>query len=575
MERRNRQGGEMSFASLKLIDALLQTLDTLGYATPTPVQNQAIPAVLAGRDLMAAAQTGTGKTAAFALPLLQRLTMEGAVSPGGIRCLVLVPTRELAEQVFESFRAYGRALPLRYAVAYGGVPIEPQITKLRKGVDVLVATPGRLLDLLRQGVMTFKELQTLVLDEADRMLDLGFAHDLDAVFAALPAQRQTLLFSATFSDAIRAMAKQLLSDPLSVQASAPNTAARTVRQVVYTTDKKVKADLFLHLLRQFGWNHLLVFVKTRKGVEALVSILSDEGISAESIHGDKPQPARLRALERFKAREVQVLVATDVASRGLDIEALPLVVNFDLPTVAEDYVHRIGRTGRAGAEGEAVSLVCADEVELLRAIEMLTKQVFQRLEQPGFEANHRVPATGTPNQASTKPGSKTAAKTTTKPATKPAAKAAAKRAEPRNAGKQPAAVVAQAEAPRPAGGYGSIGTYEEPEPKRRGAQRDAERAPGAAGSSGRSESKGTSTGRGGSSTGGGTGRGGSSAGRSAGNAGFGRSTGGARNTSANAGPGASKGNVVVVSGRGAKSAAKAAGKAVRQGGGKPSRGPKR
>jgi superfamily II DNA/RNA helicase len=557
----------MSFASLKLIDALLQTLDTLGYATPTPVQKQAIPAVLAGRDLMAAAQTGTGKTAAFALPLLQRLTMEGAVSPGGVRCLVMVPTRELAEQVFESFRAYGRALPLRYAVAYGGVPIEPQIAKLRKGVDVLVATPGRLLDLLRQGAMTFKELQTLVLDEADRMLDLGFAHDLDAVFAALPAQRQTLLFSATFSDAIRAMAKQLLSDPLSVQASAPNTAARTVRQVVYTTDKKVKADLFLHLMQQFGWNHLLVFVKTRKGVDALVSLLSDEGISAECIHGDKPQPARLRALERFKAREVQVLVATDVASRGLDIEALPLVVNFDLPTVAEDYVHRIGRTGRAGAEGEAVSLVCADEVELLRAIETLTKQVFQRLEQAGYEANHRVPATGTPTQASAKPGTKPAAKSAsksgTKPATKSAAKPAAKRAEPRNAGKQPAAVVAQAESPRPAGGYGALGTYEEPEPKRRGAKRDTEPAPGVASSTGRAGG----TGRSSAGTGGSTGRGSS--------AGFARNTGGARNAGAGAGPGASKGNVVVVSGRGAKSAAKAAGKAVRQGGGKPGRGPKR
>ena len=571
----------MSFASLKLIDALLQTLDTLAYASPTPVQKQAIPAVLAGRDLMAAAQTGTGKTAAFALPLLQRLTMEGAVSPGGVRCLVMVPTRELAEQVFESFRAYGRALPLRYAVAYGGVPIEPQIAKLRKGVDVLVATPGRLLDLLRQGAMSFKELQTLVLDEADRMLDLGFAHDLDAVFAALPAQRQTLLFSATFSEAIHAMAKQLLSDPLSVQASAPNTAARTVRQVVYTTDKKAKADLFLHLMQQFGWSHLLVFVKTRKGVEALVSLLTDKGIAAESIHGDKPQPARLRALERFKAREVQVLVATDVASRGLDIEALPLVVNFDLPTVAEDYVHRIGRTGRAGAEGEAVSLVCADEVELLRAIETLTKQVFQRLEQPGYEASHRVPATGTPTQASTKPGSKPAAKTAPKPAAKPVAKPAAKRAAPHSAGKQPAAVLAQADAPRPAGGYGALGTYEEPEPRRRGAQREAERAAAADGSPARSS--GTSRGN---STGSGTGRNGAGTGRSTGNAGPGRSAGGAHDAGAGGArgaragrgagaAGAGKGNVVVVSGRGAKSAAKAAGKAVRQGGGKPGRGPKR
>ena len=531
----------MSFASLKLIDALLQTLESLGYATPTPVQKQAIPAVLAGRDLMAAAQTGTGKTAAFALPVLQRLTMEGAASPNTARCLVLVPTRELAEQVYESFRTYGRALPLRYAVAYGGVAIEPQISKLRKGLDVLVATPGRLLDLMRQGALGLSQLQTLVLDVADRMLDLGFAHDLDAVFAALPAQRQTLLFSATFSDAIRGMAKQLLSDPLSVQASAPNTAARTVRQVVYTTDKKVKADLFLHLMERFGWTHLLVFVKTRKGVEALVTQLQAEGIAADSIHGDKPQPARLRALERFKAREVQVLVATDVAARGLDIEALPLVVNFDLPTVAEDYVHRIGRTGRAGAEGEAVSLVCADEVELLRAIETLTKQVFQRLEEPGFEANHRVPATGTPTQ----------------PAGRPAAKPAAKRGGAAGPGRNPApasggsgrkgparaAQPAVADAPRPAGGYGSLGTYDAPEPKRRGAQRDAARQPAGTGGAG-------------------------------GNAGVGRS-GGQRDSSAGNPRGGGKSNVVVVAGRGAKSAAKAAGKAERQGGGNKGRGPKR
>jgi ATP-dependent RNA helicase RhlE len=508
----------MSFAALKLIDPLLQTLQSLGYAAPTPVQKQAIPAVLAGRDLMAAAQTGTGKTAAFALPVLQRLTMEGAVSANGVRCLVLVPTRELAEQVHESFRAYGRAVPLRYAVAYGGVPIEPQIARLRKGLDVLVATPGRLLDLLRQGALTFAQLQTLVLDEADRMLDLGFAADLDTLFAALPAQRQTLLFSATFSDAIRAMAKQLLSDPLSVQASAPNTAARTVRQLVYTTDKKVKPELFLHLMQKFGWNHLLVFAKTRKGVDALVALLQSEGIAADSIHGDKPQPARLRALERFKARELQVLVATDVAARGLDIEALPLVVNFDLPTVAEDYVHRIGRTGRAGAEGEALSLVCADEVELLRAIETLTRQVFERQEEAGFEANHRVPSTGTPTQASAKPVK----------SAKPA-RAAAQRVP---APARPLAGRAQ-DAPRPAGGYGALGTYDEPERKQRAA-----RGPGAAGGRGAGE-----------------GRGVGAAGR---------------------GPAKGQGSVIVVAGRGAKSSATAAGMVVRQAGGKSGpRGPKR
>ncbi len=392
----------MSFQSLNLIDPLLRTLAELGYDTPTPVQRQAIPAVLAGRDLMAAAQTGTGKTAGFALPILQALTMAGVVGPLGVRCLVLVPTRELAEQVYDSFRRYGANLPLRCFVAYGGVPIEPQINKLRKGLDVLVATPGRLLDLHRQGALTFDQLQTLVLDEADRMLDLGFAPELDAVFAAVPAQRQTLLFSATFSDTIRALASKLLNDPLSVQASPANAAAKTVRQLVYTTDKKAKPELLMHLARQQGWGQVLVFAKTKKGVDQLVKQLQGEGFSAEAIHGDRPQPARLQALHRFKTQQVQMLVATDVAARGLDIHALPLVVNLDMPTVAEDYVHRIGRTGRAGAAGLAISLVAADEVELLRAIEKLTGQVLPRQEEPGFEADHRVPLTGTPAPATPK-----------------------------------------------------------------------------------------------------------------------------------------------------------------------------
>jgi superfamily II DNA/RNA helicase len=427
----------MSFASLQLIDPLLRTLAELGYDNPTPVQKQSIPAVLAGRDLMAAAQTGTGKTAGFALPLLQRLTLAGAVGPHGVRCLVLVPTRELAEQVYDSFRRYGAALPLRSFVAYGGVPIEPQVSKLRKGLDVLVATPGRLLDLLRQGALTFAQLETLVLDEADRMLDLGFAADLDAVFAALPAQRQTLLFSATFSDTIRAMATQLLQDPVSVQASPANAAAKTVRQLVYTTDKKAKPELLVHLARQQGWGQALIDAKTKKGVDQLVALLQDEGFGAEAIHGDRPQPARLQALNRFKARQVQLLVATDVAARGLDIQALPLVVNLDLPTVAEDYVHRIGRTGRAGAAGEAISLVAADEVELLRAIETLIKQVLPRVEEPGFEANHRVPSTGTPAKAAA-----------VSRAAKPARPAAPKLAAPKLATPKPAGT-----APRPAGGF--------------------------------------------------------------------------------------------------------------------------
>ncbi|RJG04587.1 DEAD/DEAH box helicase [Noviherbaspirillum sedimenti] len=394
----------MTFATFGLIDPLLSALDTLGYKTPTPVQVQAIPAVLAGRDLMAAAQTGTGKTAGFALPLLHRLTMEGPqVASNSVRVLVLVPTRELAEQVYESFRDYGLHLPLRMAVAYGGVSINPQMMKLRKGLDVLVATPGRLLDLYRQNAVKFTQLQTLVLDEADRMLDLGFSRELNAVFDALPKRRQTLLFSATFSDAIRTLAGTLLLDPVSIEVSPRNTTAKSVRQWMVPVDKKRKPELFLHLLKKKRWVQVLVFVKTRKGVDQLVETLQAQGVSADSIHGDKPQPARLRALERFKAAQVQVLVATDVAARGLDIDDLPQVVNFDLPIVAEDYIHRIGRTGRAGAAGEAVSLVCADEVQLLAAIETLTRQTLKRIEEREFEPEHRVPMTDASGQVLKKP----------------------------------------------------------------------------------------------------------------------------------------------------------------------------
>ena len=394
----------MSFASLGLIDQITRTLVSLSYTTPTAVQSQAIPAVLAGRDVMAAAQTGTGKTAGFALPLLQRLAMDGAqVASNSARSLILVPTRELAEQVHESVRAYGAGLPLRTMVAYGGVSINPQMMRLRKGVDVLVATPGRLLDLQRQNAVRFNQVQTLVLDEADRMLDLGFSRDIDNLLALLPGRRQTLLFSATFSDPIRALATKLLVDPVSIEATPRNTTAKAIRQWIVPVDKKRKPDLFLHLLKRHGWPQVLAFVKTRKGVDQLVDLLDAKGISADSIHGDKPQPARLRALDRFKAGEVRVLVATDVAARGLDIEELPVVVNVDLPIVAEDYVHRTGRTGRAGASGEAVSLVCADEVQQLAAIEALTKQALQRKEEAGFEPEHRVPGTNAAGQVVKKP----------------------------------------------------------------------------------------------------------------------------------------------------------------------------
>ena len=384
----------MTFAALGLAAPLLQALESLAYKTPTPVQAQAIPTVLAGRDLMAAAQTGTGKTAGFALPMLQRLSQGEKAGSNAIRALVLVPTRELAEQVQSSIRQYGEHLSVSSYAAYGGVSINPQMMRLRRGVDILVATPGRLLDLFSRNAIKFRQVEILVLDEADRMLDLGFSRELDTVFAALPRQRQTLLFSATFSDEIRSLAKARLRDPLIVEASPPNTAAKTVKQWAVPVDKKRKPELFLHLLKDRRWGQVLVFVKTKRGADELVATLQAKKLAADAIHGDRPQPARLRALEAFKAGEVQILVATDVAARGLDIDDLPQVVNFDLPIVAEDYIHRIGRTGRAGATGEAISLVCADEAPLLGAIETLLKKTLEREEEPGFEPDHRVPLTG-------------------------------------------------------------------------------------------------------------------------------------------------------------------------------------
>lgn len=394
----------MTFASLGLIEPLQRTLATLDYTAPTPIQLQAIPAVLKGRDLMAAAQTGTGKTAGFALPLLQRLTQQGSrVQSNAVRALILVPTRELAEQLLQSFSSYAQDLPLRTYAVYGGVAINPQMMALRKGTDVLVATPGRLLDLYRQNAVKFDQLQVLVLDEADRMLDLGFADELDQIFAALPKQRQTLLFSATFSSEIRSLSGELLRDPLLIDISPPNTAAKSVRQWIIPVDKKRKTELFIHLLRREQWGQVLVFAKTRNSVDQLTESLTAEGFTADAIHGDRPQPSRLRALARFKAAEVQILVATDVAARGLDIDALPLVVNLDLPIVAEDYIHRIGRTGRAGASGEALSLVSADEARQLAAIETLTQQLLKREIEPGFAPVHKVPVTAPGGQLIKKP----------------------------------------------------------------------------------------------------------------------------------------------------------------------------
>ena len=384
----------MTFAELGLSAPLLQALETLGYQTPTPVQQQAIPPVLAGRDLMAAAQTGTGKTAAFALPLLHKLAADGKkAGSNAIRALVLVPTRELAEQVNASFREYGQGLSVSSYAAYGGVSINPQMMRLRRGVDVLVATPGRLLDLFRQNAVKLRDVETLVLDEADRMLDLGFSAELDTLFMALPKKRQTLLFSATFSEQIRTMARSRLRDPQTVEAGPRSVTVKAVKQWVEPVDKKRKTELFLFMLKDRKWGQVLAFVKTKKSADDLVARLQAKKIAADAIHGDRPQASRLRALESFKAGEVQILVATDVAARGLDIDDLPQVVNIDLPIVAEDYVHRIGRTGRAGATGEAISLVCADEAPLLAAIEAFIKQPLSRDEEPGFEPDHRVPAT--------------------------------------------------------------------------------------------------------------------------------------------------------------------------------------
>lgn len=394
----------MTFATLGLIDPLLRTLDDLGYQTPTPIQLQAIPAILKGRDLLASAQTGTGKTAGFALPLLQTLTQQGSVvASNSVRALVLTPTRELAEQVLQSLQRYGEQLPLRSYAVYGGVSINPQMMALRKGVDVLVATPGRLLDLYRQNAIKFNQLQLLVLDEADRMLDLGFADELDQLFSALPRQRQTLLFSATFSAPIRQLADGMLRDPLTIDISPRNSAIESVEQWLVPVDKKRKTELFLHLLSERQWPQTLVFAKTRKSVEELLEAVQALGVQADCIHGDRPQPSRLRALARFKDSEVKVLIATDVAARGLDIEQLPLVINFDLPINAEDYVHRIGRSGRAGASGAAISLVSADEVRQLAAIETLTDKLLERREHADFVPAHRVPETRVGGQLVKKP----------------------------------------------------------------------------------------------------------------------------------------------------------------------------
>jgi ATP-dependent RNA helicase RhlE len=378
----------MSFDSLGLSEPLLRAVNELGYSSPTPIQLQAIPAVLKGGDLLAGAQTGTGKTAGFTLPILQRLSQLAPAAGGAkrpVRALILTPTRELAAQVEESVRAYGKYLKLRSTVMFGGVGINPQIEALKRGVDIVVATPGRLLDHMQQKTIDLSQLEILVLDEADRMLDMGFIHDIKRVLAKLPPKRQNLLFSATFSDEIKALADGLLDSPALIEVARRNTTAETVEQKIYPVDRDRKREMLTHLIRTNNWFQVLVFTRTKHGANRLAEQLGKDGISALAIHGNKSQSARTRALAEFKDQTLQVLVATDIAARGIDIDQLPHVVNFDLPNVPEDYVHRIGRTGRAGAEGEAVSLVCVDEHQLLRDIERLIKRPIPSEVIPGFE----------------------------------------------------------------------------------------------------------------------------------------------------------------------------------------------
>ncbi|MBT4838886.1 MAG: DEAD/DEAH box helicase, partial [Methylococcales bacterium] len=381
----------MNFNSLGLSPAILQAITEQGYETPTPIQEKAIPAVIDGRDLMAAAQTGTGKTAGFTLPILEKLSQGHRANANQARCLILTPTRELAAQIGESVTNYGKHLPLKSTVVFGGVKINPQMMKLCKGVDILVATPGRLLDLYHQNAVRFKTLEVLVLDEADRMLDMGFIHDIRKILGLLPKQRQNLMFSATFSDEVRKLARGMINNPVEISVTPRNTASTTVKQWICPVDKKQKSVLLTHLIKENKWDQVLVFTKTKHGANKLTRHLELENIKAAAIHGNKSQSARTKALANFKNGSIKILVATDIAARGLDIDQLPQVVNFDLPNVAEDYIHRIGRTGRAGCNGHAVSLVCADEFKLLSDIERLIKQLLSRKIVDGFEPVHDLP----------------------------------------------------------------------------------------------------------------------------------------------------------------------------------------
>ena len=381
----------MSFSKLGLSLQILEALKTEGYSEPSPIQEKSIPIVLEGKDLMAAAQTGTGKTAGFTLPILERLSNGKIASSNHVRTLILTPTRELAAQVHESVKTYGQNLPISSTVVFGGVGIGPQMKKLRKGIDILVATPGRLLDLHSQNAVHFDELEVLVLDEADRMLDMGFIHDIKRIIKLLPKKRQTLMFSATFSEDIRRLAKGLVFQPEEISVTPRNTTVEAIKHWICPVDKSSKTALLIRLINKGDWQEVLVFSRTKHGANRIATNLEKKGINSTAIHGNKSQGARTRALAEFKAGKVRVLVATDIAARGIDIDQLPHVINFDLPSVPEDYVHRIGRTGRAGRGGEAISLVSADESKQLFDIERLIQKHLERELVEDFWPKHDVP----------------------------------------------------------------------------------------------------------------------------------------------------------------------------------------
>ena len=386
------KGYSMSFKNLGLSDELLNTIQKEGYSEATPVQERAIPLINKGMDILAGAQTGTGKTAAFALPILNRL-QQSKSKKRKVRALILTPTRELAAQVNNSFRTYGIALPFKTIEIFGGVSMRPQKSKLKKGVDIVVATPGRLLDHLSQNTIDLSGVEVFVLDEADRMLDMGFKRDIEKVIKQLPERRQNLLFSATFPKEIQKLASRLLNSPKKIQVASENSTAEKVKQTVYPVDQSRKRELLIHSIKENNWFQVLVFIKTKRAADKLTRQLNKKGILSDTIHGNKTQAARSKALEGFKKGKVQVLVATDVAARGIDIDLLPVVINFNLPMVAEDYIHRIGRTARAGKEGEAISLVCAEEFNLLSDIERLLKFRIPREDIEGFETTQHLNTT--------------------------------------------------------------------------------------------------------------------------------------------------------------------------------------